>query len=355
MRYNFKLFLLFLLLLLSISTLKEVRAVEIPSLKEVYKDYFLIGAAVSNLNIYNYEDLLKKHFNSLTPENQMKWEVIHPRPNFYNFNDADEIVDFAMKNGMKVRGHTLVWHNQTPPWVFAGKDGGLGTKEELLERLKEHIKEVVGHYKGKVYAWDVVNEALSDNPYEFLRKAPWYDICGEEVIEKAFIWAHEVDPDAKLFYNDYNLEDPVKREKAYQLVKRLKEKGVPIHGIGIQGHWTLSWPTPKMLEDSIKRFLELGVEVQITEFDISIYYDRNENNNFKVPPEDRLEKQARLYKEAFAILRKYKGKVTGVTFWGVADDYTWLFFWPVRGREDYPLLFDKNHNPKKAFWEIVNF
>jgi endo-1,4-beta-xylanase len=355
MRYNFKLFLLSLLLLLSISTLKEVRAVDIPSLKEVYKDYFLIGAAVSNLNIYNYEDLLKKHFNSLTPENQMKWEVIHPRPNVYNFNDADEIVDFAMKNGMKVRGHTLVWHNQTPPWVFAGKDGGLGTKEELLERLKEHIKEVVGHYKGKVYAWDVVNEALSDNPYEFLRKAPWYDICGEEVIEKAFIWAHEVDPDAKLFYNDYNLEDPVKREKAYQLVKRLKEKGVPIHGIGIQGHWTLSWPTPKMLEDSIKRFLELGVEVQITEFDISIYYDRNENNNFKVPPEDRLEKQAQLYKEAFAILRKYKGKVTGVTFWGVADDYTWLFFWPVRGREDYPLLFDKNHNPKKAFWEIVNF
>jgi len=135
---------------------------EIPSLKEVYKDYFTIGAAVSHLNIYHYENLLKKHFNSLTPENQMKWEVIHPKPYVYDFGPADEIVDFAMKNGMKVRGHTLVWHNQTPGWVYAG------TKDEILARLKEHIKEVVGHYKGKVYAWDVVNEALSDNPNEFL-------------------------------------------------------------------------------------------------------------------------------------------------------------------------------------------
>ncbi len=342
--------LLLILLTFSLGFLKEeAKGMEIPSLKEVYKDYFTIGAAVSHLNIYHYENLLKKHFNSLTPENQMKWEVIHPKPYVYDFGPADEIVDFAMKNGMKVRGHTLVWHNQTPGWVYAG------TKDEILARLKEHIKEVVGHYKGKVYAWDVVNEALSDNPNEFLRRAPWYDICGEEVIEKAFIWAHEVDPDAKLFYNDYNLEDPIKREKAYKLVKKLKDKGVPIHGIGIQGHWTLAWPTPKMLEDSIKRFAELGVEVQVTEFDISIYYDRNENNNFKVPPEDRLERQAQHYKEAFEILRKYKGIVTGVTFWGVADDYTWLYFWPVRGREDYPLLFDKNHNPKKAFWEIVKF
>lgn len=347
-RFLFSL-ILALLLILALNFQKEVKAMEIPSLKEVYKDYFLIGAAVSHNSIYTYEELLKKHFNSLTPENQMKWEVIHPALYKYNFDDADQIVDFAMKNGMRVRGHTLVWHNQTPPWVFAG------TKEEVLQRLKDHIKEVVGHYKGKVYAWDVVNEALSDNPSEFLRKAPWYDICGEEVIEKAFIWAHEVDPDAKLFYNDYNLEDPVKREKAYKLVKKLKDKGVPIHGIGIQGHWTLSWPTPKMLEDSIKRFSELGVEIHITEFDISIYYDRYENNNFRVPPADRLERQAQLYKEAFEILRKYKNVVTNVTFWGVADDYTWLYFWPVRGREDYPLLFDKNHQPKKAFWEIVKF
>jgi endo-1,4-beta-xylanase len=332
-----------------------VNAMEIPSLKEVYKNYFYIGAAVTPINIYKYEEILIKHFNSLTPENQMKWEVIHPSPNTYNFKDADEIVKFAQKNNMKVRGHTLLWHQQVPSWVFRDENGNMVSKAELFRRLEEHIKKVVGYYKCKVYAWDVVNEALSDNPSEFLRDAPWYRIGGEEIIEKAFIWAHNADPQAKLFYNDYNLEDPVKRDKAFQLVKRLKDKNIPIHGIGIQGHWTLSWPTPSMLDESIKKLSSLGVEIQVTEFDISIYYDRYENNNFKIPPEDRLEKQAKLYKDAFEVLRKHKDKVTGVTFWGVADDYTWLYFWPIRGREDYPLLFDKELKPKKAFWEIVKF
>lgn len=342
-------------LFLSISCKEENMNKEIPSLYETYKDYFPIGSAVNPTTIETHKDLLEKHFNSITPENQMKWEIIHPLPDVYNFSEADKIVEFANKNNMKIRGHTLVWHQQIPSWVFKDEKGNYVSKEILLKRLEEHIKKVVGYYKGKVYAWDVVNEAISDNPYEFLRDAPWYKIGGEEVIEKAFTWAHEADPQALLFYNDYNLEEPTKRNKAYELVKRLKEKGIPIHGVGIQGHWTLNWPTPYMLEESIKKFSSLGVQVQITEFDISIYYDRYENNNFKNPPSDRIDKQAEIYKKAFEVLRRYKNDINGVTFWGVADDATWLDYWPIQGRKDHPLIFDVNHNPKKAFWEIVKF
>nr|AAL06078.1 beta-1,4-xylanase [uncultured bacterium] len=352
--------LLILMLSLSITlifTSKEVvMGSEIPSLWQVYKDYFPIGAAVSPETIEFYDELLKKHFNSLTPENQMKWEIIHPTPSTYRFEPADKIVEFAMENKMRVRGHTLVWHQQVPAWVFRDDNGNPVSKEVLLQRLKEHIMKVVGYYKGKVAVWDVVNEAISDNPSEFLRDAPWYKIGGEEVIEKAFIWAHEADPNALLFYNDYNLEEPIKRDKAYQLVKKLKEKGIPIHGVGIQGHWLLQWPTPEMLEESIKKFASLGVKVEITELDVSIYRDRYENANFsKNPPQDRLEIQAQVYKRIFEVLRRNKNYVSGVTFWGVTDGVTWLDFWPVRGRKDYPLIFDANQNPKKAFWEIVNF
>lgn len=352
-----KLLLGFILVLVLILFGKEdTMGKDIPALREVYKDYFPIGAAVSPETIVLFDELLKKHFNSLTPENQMKWEIIHPFPSVYRFDPADKIVEFALKNHMRVRGHTLVWHQQIPSWVFKDDKGNFVSKKVLLERLREHIMKVVGYYKGKVAVWDVVNEAISDNPKEFLRDAPWYKIGGEEIIEKAFIWAHEANPNALLFYNDYNLEEPVKRDKAYQLIKRLKEKGIPIHGVGIQGHWLLGWPTPEMLEESIKKFASLGIKVEITELDVSIYKDRYENANFADnPPEDRLEKQAEIYKRIFEVLRRNKNYISGVTFWGVADNVTWLDFWPVRGRKDYPLIFDINQNPKKAFWEIVNF
>lgn len=356
MRSRVFFFALFLFsIVLSISCKEGTVSRETPSLWQTYKDYFPIGAAVNPTTINTHKGLLEKHFNVVTPENQMKWEIIHPLPEFYSFSEADKIVEFAMKNNMKIRGHTLVWHQQVPSWVFTNERGNFVSKDILLERLEEHIKKVVGYYKGKVYAWDVVNEAISDNPQEFLRNVPWYRIGGEELIEKAFIWAHEADPNALLFYNDYNLEEPRKRDKAYELVKRLKEKGIPIHGVGIQGHWILGWPTPSMLEASIKKFSSLGLQVQLTEFDISIYYDRNENANFTTPPDDRIERQAQLYKEAFRVLRNYKDVVTGVIFWGVADDATWLDQWPIRGRKDHPLLFDVKHNPKKAFWEITKF
>jgi endo-1,4-beta-xylanase len=328
----------------------------IPSLCEIYKDYFPIGATINLKTVVSHADLLKKHFNSITPENHLKWGLIHPLPDKYNFEDANRIINFAIENKMKIRGHTLVWHIQVLDWVFKDENGNWVDKDTLLKRLHQHIKNVVGYYKGKIYAWDVVNEAISDKEGEFLRDVPWYRIGGEEVIEKAFLWTHEIDPDAVLFYNDYNLELPSKREKAYNLIKKLKEKGVPIGGVGIQAHWGLQGITPKDLEASIKKFALLGIQVQITEFDISIYLDNNERfNSIEEVPEERIQKQIELYKKAFEVLRKYKNLITGVTFWGVADDATWLDNFPVKGRKNFPLLFDIYHKPKKVFWEIINF
>jgi endo-1,4-beta-xylanase len=329
---------------------------DIPSLCEVYKNYFPVGAAVNLKTIISHADLLKKHFNSITPENHLKWGLIHPLPDKYNFEDANKIINFAIENKMKIRGHTLVWHIQVPDWVFKDEKGNWIDKETLLNRLHQHIENVVGYYKGKIYAWDVVNEAISDKEGEFLRDVPWYRIGGEGVIEKAFIWTHEIDPDAVLFYNDYNLELPSKREKAYTLIKKLKEKGVPIGGIGIQAHWGLKGITPEDLEESIKKFSSLGIQVQITEFDISIYLDNNEKfNSIEEVPEERIQKQLELYKKAFEVLRRNKELITGVTFWGVADDVTWLDNFPVKGRKNFPLLFDIHHKPKRIFWEIINF
>ncbi len=329
---------------------------KIPALCQVFKEYFPIGAAVNLKTVVSHSELLKKHFNSITLENHLKWGLIHPLPDKYNFEDADKIIKFAIENKMKIRGHTLVWHVQIPDWVFKDEKGNMIDKEKLLERLYEHIKNVVGYYKGKIYAWDVVNEAISDKKNEFLRDVPWYNICGEEVIEKAFIWTHEIDPDAILFYNDYNIEFPTKREKVYQLIKKLKEKGVPIHGVGIQAHWKLDEKMPEYLEESIKKFASLGLQVQITEFDISIYLDDNEKFNSPLEvPSERFIKQKEIYKKAFEVIRRNKQYITGVTFWGIADDATWLDKFPVKGRKDFPLLFDINHNPKQVFWEIVKF
>ena len=185
--------------------------------------------------------------------------------------NADSIVNFAQQNGIKVRGHNLCWHEQTPNWIFKGKVGGEVTKAILLQRLKTHITTVVNRYKGKIYAWDVVNEAIDDNPNNDLRNSRWYQICGEDYILKAFEYAHAADPDAQLFYNDYNTERPEKRERIYRLLKRLKDKGVPIHGIGLQAHWSLQEPTEDELVSAIKRYASLGLKIQFTELDISIY------------------------------------------------------------------------------------
>ena len=329
-------------------------------LKDYFKNYFTIGVAVSPRALKTDEAaLILNNFGSLTPENAMKMGPIHPAENQYFWRDADSIMAFAKTNHLKVRGHNLCWHNQTPRWIFTNAAGDTVSKEVLLQRLKEHITTVVNRYKGSIYAWDVVNEAISDKPDEYLRNSPWYRICGEEFIAKAFEYAHAADPDALLFYNDYNEINAVKREKIYRLVKSLKEAGVPIHGIGLQGHWAINEPSEEELTNTIKKFAALGLKIQVTELDISVYNKEHnarerkaEDTNTDFTP-DKENAQVEMYKRCFKVFEKYKKQITGITFWNISDRSSWLDNFPVRGRKDYPLLFDKNLQPKKAFWEVI--
>ncbi|MDF7811620.1 endo-1,4-beta-xylanase [Hymenobacter sp. YC55] len=330
-------------------------------LKDYYKDYFLVGVAVSPQALKGAEaELIKQQFNSITPENAMKMGPIHPDENRYFWKDADEIVQFAQDNKLRVRGHNLLWHEQTPKWLFKDAAGKQVSKEVLLKRLKDHIDTVVKRYKGKIYAWDVVNEAISDNPQEYLRNSEWYQICGEDFIAKAFEYAHAADPKAVLFYNDYNTERPEKRERVYKLLKKLKDAKVPIDAVGLQGHWSLQEPTEAELRKAIEQYSSLGLKVQITELDVSIYpweKDRREKRpgeSDAYTPELE-QKQTEQYKMFFKVFRDYKNVLTGVTFWNISDKYTWLDTYPVAGRKNYPLLFDQNQKPKKAYWEVVKF
>lgn len=331
-------------------------------LQDYYKNYFTIGVAVSPRALKTDEaELIVKNFGSMTPENAMKMGPIHPKEDEYNWAGADSIVAFAERNKLKLRGHTLCWHNQTPRWFFTNEKGDTVSKEVLLKRLKDHITTVVSRYKGKIYAWDVVNEVISDKPDEYLRPSAFYKICGEDFIAKAFEYAHEADPKAILFYNDYNEINPVKRDKIYKLVKSLKDKGIPVHGVGMQGHWSIYEPSAADLEATLQKFGSLGVKVQVTELDISVYpkehsrRDRKpEDANASYTPEQE-QKQSEMYKTCFDLFRKYKNVLTGVTFWNISDRSSWLDNFPVPNRKDYPLLFDKNLQPKKAYWSVVKF
>ena len=329
-------------------------------LKDFYSNYFPIGVAVGLRNLRGDESvLIKKQFNSLTAENAMKMAPLQPKEGEFYWKAADSIVNFAVKNGIKIRGHNLCWHQQTPDWMFKDGDKQV-SKETLLKRLKTHINTVVGRYKGKIYAWDVVNEAIDDNPANFLRNSKWFEICGEDFITKAFEYAHEADPGAKLYYNDYNSEFPEKRERIYKLLKSLKDKGVPIDGVGLQAHWSLKSPTEADLRTAIERYSSLGLKIQFTELDISIYpweKDRRakrpgESDQFTADLEAR---QAAKYAMVFNVFRAYKDVITNVTFWNVSDRHSWLDEYPVMGRKNYPLLFDANLQPKKAYWEVINF
>ncbi len=340
----------------------ENETVAVKGLKDVYSAYFPIGVAVSPNSLKTDEaSLVLEHFNSITPENAMKMGPIHPRENEYNWKGADSIVAFAERNKLRVHGHALCWHTQAPRWMFVDTLGLPVSKTILLQRLKDHITNVVTRYKGKVYAWDVVNEAISDNHDEYLRKSEWMNICGEEYIAKAFQYAHEADPKALLFYNDYNEINYAKREKIYRLVKSLKDAGVPIHGIGLQGHWAINEPGREQLDSTISRFSDLGLKVEITELDISVYPKEHSARERKLEDSvtsfsaEKEQRQVEKYKMIFEIFRKHKGVITGVTFWNISDRHSWLDNFPVRGRKDYPLLFDKNLKPKKAYSEVINF
>jgi endo-1,4-beta-xylanase len=331
-------------------------------LKDYYKDYFPIGVAVSAHSLKDPPEvqLILHQFNSITPENAMKMGPIHPKENYFNWKDADSIVAFAQRNNLRVHGHNLCWHEQAPDWFFTDSSGKLVSKEVLLKRLKDHITTVVSRYKGKIQSWDVVNEAIDDNPNNFLRNSLFYQICGEDFIIKAFEYAHAADPNAILYYNDYNTERKEKTDRIYRLLKMLRDKNVPVNGVGLQSHWSVFEPSREELEYAIGKFTSLGLKIKITELDISIYkWEKNKRKKTSADVDaftpELEQQQIEKYKMVFEVFRKYKKDISGVTFWNISDKYTWLDTYPVAERKNYPLLFDVNYKPKKAYWEVVHF
>jgi endo-1,4-beta-xylanase len=342
-----------------------------PSLKDAYKDCFLIGAAINQSQIYGKdaaEDaLIKAQFSSITPEDVLKWERVHPQPDTYDFAAPDAYVDFGQKNHMYIVGHTLVWHNQTPKWVFEDEKGKPLSREALLERMREHIRAVVGRYKGRINSWDVVNEALEEDGS--LRQSPWLKIIGEDYIAKAFEFAHEADPSAQLNYNEYNLADPAKRAGAVKLIKKLQAEGVPVNAVGLQEHDHLDWPGVEQLDTTITEFGKLGVKVMITELDIDVLPEATPGQGADASmnveaqaelnpyaqglPDSVQQALARRYADLFSVFLKHRDVVTRVTFWGVTDADSWLNHWPVKGRTSYPLLFDRHAQPKPAFHAVI--
>lgn len=323
-------------------------------LKDYYTpaDYFLMGVALepSALDDAAQVSLIKRHFNSITAENVMKWSSLQPTEGTFRFENADKLVSFAQANGMKVRGHTLCWHQQVPDWVFLD-NGVTAGKEKVLERLRTHIAAVVTHFKGKVYAWDVVNEVIDDGN-EFYKSTKWYDICGKDFIIEAFKAARQADPDALLFYNDYSATQPAKRDKIYQLLQELKSQDL-VGGMGLQGHWNVDAPSNELIIDALNKYRSLGIDIQITEMDVSVYPN---NSDPEVAWSATLEsKQAITYSRFFALFRTYKNDIGSVTFWGLTDSHSWLNNWPVTGRDNYPLLFDRDGNPKKAYFSVIDF
>jgi len=351
-------------------------------LKDYFKGYFPIGVAVGMNSLHSADtNIIIKEFNSVTPENDMKMGPIHPSENVYNWKNADEIVEFATAHHIRIRGHNLCWHNQEAPWMFKGPDGQPASKELLLQRLKDHIYTVAGRYKGKIYAWDVVNEAVDDSNDTTLiyRKSNWYNTFGgPEFIAAAFRFAHEADPNAKLYYNDYNSEHPVKREKIFKLLKYLKANNVPIDGVGFQAHWKLNDPSPEELRKALDEVISLGLKVQFTELDITIRTPQPRPAPGEARPAPAPDagytpevetKQMAQFKMAFDIFREYRKSITGVTFWNVSDQYSWLdrrggglaggaaasATTPMQTLKAYPLLFDVNRQRKKAYWSVVDF
>ncbi len=349
------------LTLLFCASIATVRAQEAKGLKEYYQDYFPIGVAVNLRSLVGPQaEFIKYNFSSITAENDMKMGPLQPKEGVFNWVNADKIVDFATKNNLKIRGHVLCWHEQAGDWIFVDNDGKNVSREVLLDRLRTHIHTVVNRYKGKVYAWDVVNEAIDDNPNNLLRNSKWKEIIGEDFVEKAFEYAHEADPNAKLFYNDYNSVMPEKAARIYTLLKRLKEKNIPIHGVGLQGHWSIFGPSREELESAIERYASLGLEIHITELDVSVYPWEKERRKKRPEESDEFtpqlqQEQADKYQMFFEVFRKYKNHITSVTFWNATDRYTWLDYFPVHGRKNYPSLFDIEAKPKPAFWKVVDF
>jgi endo-1,4-beta-xylanase len=346
-------------------------AIAQPTLKDAFANTFRIGAALNPSQFLeqntNAVAIIKSQFNTITPENVLKWEPVHPKPDTFEFEPADRYVAFGEKYGLFIIGHTLVWHNQTPRWVFQDEKGNPLDREALLRRMQDHISNVVGRYKGKIAGWDVVNEAVDDNGN--LRRSPWLRIIGEDYIIKAYQFAHEADPKAELYYNDYDLEKEPKRNGVIALVKKLQAAGIPIAAVGNQAHYKLDSPAAAQVDAAMTALSKLGVKVNITELDINVLPNPNQFSGAEVTqhfdpakslnpytnglPDEIQQKLAKRYADLFQIFLKHRDSVSRVTFWGVTDGDSWLNFFPVRGRTNYPLLFDRQGRPKPAYNAVL--
>lgn len=341
------------------------------TLKAAFQGAFLIGAAV-NARTYAEQDtqvaaLVRTHFNTITPENVLKWEWVHPRPGVYDFAGPDQMVAFAERNHMVVIGHVLVWHNQTPRWVFEDASGNPVGRDTLLARMRDHIHTVVGHFRGRITGWDVVNEAVDEDGG--LRRTPWRTIIGDGYIAKAFQFAHEADPGAELYYNDFSVENAPKRQGAVALVGRLLAAGVPVTGVGLQGHDRMDWPSVPQEDSTIAAFAGLGVKVMITELDVDVLPPATQQQGADITlnvaaradlnpytaglPDSVQQALARRYADLFSVFLRHAGAVSRVTLWGVTDRDSWKNNWPVRGRTNHPLLFDRQGRPKPAFDAVM--
>ena len=330
---------------------------DIPSLHETFKDQFLMGAALEPYQLESefHADLLTRHFNSVTPENVMKPVSIQPEEGEFTWDEADKLVEFARENGLAVHGHTLVWHQQAAEWMFADEEGNPlepteASKELVLQRLETHIRAITERYKDDINIWDVVNEAVDPAEEDCMRRSPWYELTGKEYIVTAFTVADEMLPDTTLIINDYSMTDHAKRECMVNLVQEMQADGVPIDGIGMQMHVNIENPIPSIVAQSIERFAELG-EVHITEVDMSIY--TNDTDSYNEVPEEIMVLQGYRYKELFEVFSQQAEHIDSITFWGMADDHTWLSFWPI-DRINLPLLFDESLQAKHAYWGIMD-
>nr|WP_294903032.1 endo-1,4-beta-xylanase [uncultured Lacibacter sp.] len=345
---------------------KTNSSTDVPSLKESFKKDFLIGTALNTAQIEERIPgaavLIPQQFNAVTPENIMKAELMHPEWNKYNFELSDKLVAYAKKHNIVVNAHTLIWHSQLPQFVRRIKDA-----DSVRLFFNEHITTIASRYDGQVYSWDVVNEALNEDGT--MRKSIFLDKLGDDFVTEAFRLAQKAAPKTKLYYNDYNIEQPKKRAGAIALIKKIQAAGVRIDGVGIQGHWHINHLPLKDIEESILEFSALGIDVMFTELDISVLpnprdivgADVNQRATYEAKlnpytaglPDSVQTQLAKSYEDVFRLFLKHKEKIGRVTFWGVDDGQSWLNGFPVRGRTNYPLLFDKEFNPKPAFYKVI--
>ena len=340
-------------------------------LKDALGESFLVGAALSVEQTTGHDSLvtatITQHFNCIVAENCMKPEAMQPQEGQFKWRKADRFVKFGEDRDMTVIGHVLVWHAQTPDWFFKDSVGNTASKELLTERMRTHIQTVVGHYKGRIKGWDVVNEAFEDDGT--YRQSQWYQILGPEYIEMAYRFAHEADPDAELYYNDFSMSVPAKREAVCRLVRQLKEKGLRVDAIGMQSHNGLTWPSNEDYEASINAYAALGCKVMITELDmnvlpnpesfsgaeVSLSFDYSEKmdpykDGLPADVEQRINER---WIEFFDLYKRHSHQISRVTLWGVSDAQSWMNDWPITGRTAYPLLFDRNYQPKPVVSDIM--